>query len=155
MYSTDIIITVLKLRIKAVTLLLGKILSPIFTVTSLSTSFIYFLYKHGTCLKQFIYLLCTKMGDIQMFPRSLLWHTCRPSPLQQVFSHVKSFSLMVTGTKAPVTHSRFWLRLITIRPDETYVVKSGCIGMVKTENSEIPTMSHDAPTVSLRLLYDS
>ena len=57
--------------------------------------------------------------------------------------------------KAPVTHSRFWLRLITIRPDETYVVKSGCIGMVKTENSEIPTMSHDVPTVSLRLLYDS
>ena len=58
-------------------------------------------------------------------------------------------------TKAPVTHSRFWLRLITIRPDETYIVKSGCVGMVKTENSEIPTMSHDVPTVSLRLLYDS
>ena len=57
--------------------------------------------------------------------------------------------------KAPVTHSRFWLRLITIRPGETYIVKSGCIGMVKTENSEIPTMSHDVPTVSLRLLYDS
>ena len=29
------------------------------------------------------------------------------------------------------------------------------IGMVRTENSEIPTMSHDVPTVSLRLLYDS
>ena len=27
--------------------------------------------------------------------------------------------------------------------------------MIKTENSEIPTMSHDVPTVSLRLLYDS
>ena len=58
-------------------------------------------------------------------------------------------------SKAPVTHSRFWLRLITIRPDETYIDKSGCIGMVKTENSEIPTMFHDVPTVSLRLLYDS
>ena len=58
-------------------------------------------------------------------------------------------------SKAPVTHSRFWLRLITIRPDETYIVKSGCVGMVKTENSEISTMSHDVPTVSLRLLYDS
>ena len=62
---------------------------------------------------------------------------------------------IIITVKAPVTHSRFWLRLITIRPDETYVVKSGCIGMVKTENSEIPTMSHDVPTVSLRLLYDS
>ena len=57
--------------------------------------------------------------------------------------------------KAPVTHSRFWLRFITIRPDVTYIVKSGCIGMVKTENSEIPTMSHDVPTVSPRIHYDS
>ena len=67
---------------------------------------------------------------------------------------VVKISEWATG-KAPVTHSRFWLRLITIRPDETYIDKSGCIGMVKTENSEIPTMSHDVPTVSLRLLYDS
>ena len=36
-----------------------------------------------------------------------------------------------------------------------HIVKSGCVGVVKTENSEIPTMSHDVPTVSLRLLYDS
>ena len=27
--------------------------------------------------------------------------------------------------------------------------------MVKTENSEIPTMSHDVPMVSLQILYDS
>ena len=66
-----------------------------------------------------------------------------------------SWPMWNRGIKAPVTHSRFWLRLITIRPDETYIVKSGCIGMVKTENSEIPTMSHDVPTVSLRLFYDS
>ena len=36
--------------------------------------------------------------------------------------------------------------------DETYIVKSGWL---KQKNSEIPTMSHDVPTVSLRLLYDS
>ena len=61
-------------------------------------------------------------------------------------------SYFYSDSKAPVTHSRFWLRLITIHPDETYIVKSGCIGMIKTENSEIPSMSHDVPTVSLRLI---
>ena len=57
--------------------------------------------------------------------------------------------------KAPVTHSRFWLRFITICPDVTYIVTSGCIRTDKTENSEIPTMSHDVPTVSQRIYYDS
>ena len=71
------------------------------------------------------------------------------------FGQILSIRSQTVYLKAPVTHSRFWLRLITICPDETYIVKSGCIGMVKTENSEIPTMSHDVPTVSLRLLYDS
>ena len=61
---------------------------------------------------------------------------------------IRNFSVLVILIlpKAPVTHSRFCLRFIPIRPDETYIVKSGCIGMAKTENSEIPTMSHDVPT---------
>ena len=47
--------------------------------------------------------------------------------LVRLLVEVDKFS--VFPYKAPVTHSRFWLRLITIRPDETYIVKSGCIGM--------------------------
>ena len=37
-----------------------------------------------------------------------------------------------------------------IRTDVTYTIKSGCIRMDKTENSEITSMSYDIPMVSIR-----
>ena len=37
-----------------------------------------------------------------------------------------------------------------IRADVTCTIKSGCTGIDKTENSEITTMSHDVPMVSLK-----
>ena len=54
----------------------------------------------------------------------------------------------VHGNKAPVTHSRFWLRLITIRPDETYIVKSGW-------SKQKILKSLRCLTTFLRYLYDS
>ena len=37
--------------------------------------------------------------------------------------------------KASGTHSRFWLQFTTIRTDETYTIKSGCIWMDKAERA--------------------
>ena len=45
--------------------------------------------------------------------------------------------------------------LATIHHDSSWCDLYCKIGTVKTENSEIPTMSHDVPTVSPRILYDS
>ena len=45
--------------------------------------------------------------------------------------------------------------LATIHHDSSRYDLYCKIGMVKTANSEIPTMSHDVPTVYLRIIYVS
>ena len=56
--------------------------------------------------------------------RNILW---RQNDVNRIKKPWHINTLWYTDTNAPVTHSRFWRRFTTIRPDVTFTIKSGCI----------------------------
>ena len=125
--------------------------------------------EHSTILSTFIKLpFVLKIFVLSIFewPLKLFYKvsfnspTPTPSPptlfsphswqLLSAFSYLVYFGIV----KPPVTHSQFWLRFTTNRPDVTYTVKSGCIGLY-FEYLRKTNVFLEVPMVSLQIHYDS
>ena len=78
---------------------------------------------------------------------------CFLSIICTIFVLVNNVQIVKTNSIYQIVHieislkSRFWLQFTMIRPNVTFTVR--------TENSEITTVSRDVPKVSLQIHYDS